>query len=56
MLLEGRRNIVLHGFKCLSNDKGQIHTGIISKETQLNIILIIILVPLFDFLYLRNLK
>ena len=38
MLLK-RMKFAFHGFKCLLYDKGQIHTSIISKETQLNIIL-----------------
>ena len=41
-MLQERRNIVLHGFKHVNfhmTNKGQIHTNIISKETQLNIIL-----------------
>ena len=60
MLLE-RRKIVFHGFKYLSYDKGQIHTGIISKETQSNIILrnalpLSLSSLIIDILYLRNLK
>ena len=38
MLVENRK-IVFYGFKCLSYDKRQTHTSMISKETELNIIL-----------------
>ena len=39
-MLQERRDIVFHGFKYVFNmiNKGQIHNGIISKETGLNII------------------
>ena len=40
-MLQERRNFVSHDFKYVFHmiNKGQIHTGIISKETELNIIL-----------------
>ena len=40
-MLQDRRNIVFLGFEKAFHmiNKGQIHAGIISKETQLNIIL-----------------